>query len=531
MENIRIGAEILGAIGLFLLGMIVLTDGLRKLAGDSIRTVLMKFTRSPLTGSLTGALGTAVLQSSSLTTVAAVGFVGAGLITFPDALGIIFGASVGTTLKGWIIALLGFQFDIGVIFMPIVFAGALMNLFGKGRVATTGYTIAGFGLIFVGIDYMQGSMESLQKLISFRDLPSASLTGRLALVAIGFIFTAVTQSSSAGLVASLTALYAGIINFDQAAALVIGMSIGTTLTAVMAGLGGSSAARKTAYSYVIFNFAKGIGALFLITPYEWLWETLGGAGSLERSQEIALVAFYTLFSVLGVIIILPFTGRFARLMERLAPEKVSSYSGQLEESLLEDPDIALNAVQQAVTAMAVAYFRHVNFLLGDEKSGERADLAELEKALDETEVFVEKINLEEGSGKWERFVDMIHTLDHLQRLHDRCAEDEDRAKTAAGSEALREPKNILTAAIGEVLENIGINDWESAREAARKAGKEIHGLVHTRRAEAMSDVASGELSAGAGKKHAEAIRWLRRVGRHVSRITKHIEASLLAAGK
>ena len=296
MDKVLILAQVAGGIGLFLLGMIVLTDGLRALAGNAMRSALMRFTKSPVSGALTGATSTAILQSSSLTTVAAVGFVGADLITFPDALGIIFGANIGTTLKGWIIALLGFKFSLGNIFLPLVFVGAILKLFTKGRLSTIGYTIAGFGLIFVGITYMQSSMSELHSFISFENLPADSITSRLFLVLIGIVFTAITQSSSAGVVAALTALYAGLINFNQAAALVIGMDIGTTMTAALATIGGSVGVKRTGFSHVIYNLLTATGALILLTPYTRIWEYFS-PGSLINNAEIALVGFHTFFNM------------------------------------------------------------------------------------------------------------------------------------------------------------------------------------------------------------------------------------------
>jgi phosphate:Na+ symporter len=131
--------------------MAVMTEGLGALAGDAVRAALMRFTRSPVSGAVTGVATTALLQSSSATTVAAVGFVGAGLIGFPDALGIIFGANIGTTVTGWLVALLGFKPQLGALASPLVFVGAVLRLFGRGRMASIGYALAGFGLIFVGI--------------------------------------------------------------------------------------------------------------------------------------------------------------------------------------------------------------------------------------------------------------------------------------------------------------------------------------------------------------------------------------------
>ncbi|MCK5710977.1 MAG: Na/Pi cotransporter family protein, partial [Deltaproteobacteria bacterium] len=353
MDKVQIIVQLAGGIGLFLLGMIVMTEGLRALAGNTIRSVLMRFTKSPVTGALTGAASTAVLQSSSLTTVAAVGFVEAELITFPDALGIIFGANIGTTFKGWIVVMLGFKLSLGSVFLPLVFVGAVLRLFTKGRLSTIGYSIAGFGLIFVGITFMQQSMSEMHDFISFENLPADTISGRLLLVLIGVVFTAITQSSSAGVVATLTALYAGLINFNQAAALVIGMDIGTTITAVMATIGGSVGAKRTGFSHVIYNLLTGTGALLLITPYTHVWEYLA-PGELVKNAEIALVGFHTFFNTIGVIIILPFTNQFARFMQRLIPGKASPYIEKLDYALLEDTDLALNAVQLAIKNESVA---------------------------------------------------------------------------------------------------------------------------------------------------------------------------------
>ncbi|MCK5336413.1 MAG: Na/Pi symporter, partial [Gammaproteobacteria bacterium] len=146
--------------------MVIMTDGLRTLAGDTIRTALMHITRTPLSGAVTGAVSTAILQSSSATTVAAVGFVGAGLMSFSGALGIIFGANIGTTITGWLVVLLGFKLDLAAVLMPLILLGVVLRLFAKGRLSTIGFSIAGFGLIFVGISLMQDGMSGLQNIVT-----------------------------------------------------------------------------------------------------------------------------------------------------------------------------------------------------------------------------------------------------------------------------------------------------------------------------------------------------------------------------
>ena len=190
--------EAIGGLGLFLIGMSVMTDGLRRLAGRGLRTVLRRFTRSPSSGAAVGATTTAIVQSSSATTVAAVGLVGAGAMTFAQSLGIIFGANLGTTVTGWLVLLFGFKVELGTLAFPIVFAGALGITFGRGRWTALGYALAGFGLLFIGIDLLQGGMAGLEGRLTPDSFPPDTWRGRLQLVGLGVLITLITQSSSAG---------------------------------------------------------------------------------------------------------------------------------------------------------------------------------------------------------------------------------------------------------------------------------------------------------------------------------------------
>ena len=531
MDKILIIIQVAGGIGIFLLGMIVMTDGLRALAGHAMRSVLMRFTKSPLTGALTGAISTAILQASGITTVAAIGFVGAGLITFPESLGIIFGANIGTTFKGWIIALLGFKLSLENVFLPIVFIGAILRLFSKGRLATIGYSIAGFGLVFVGLTFMQESMSELHGFVSFENLPADTLSGRLLLVALGLVFTVITQSSSAGVAAALTALFANIINFNQAAALVIGMDLGTTSTAAIATIGGSVGVKRTGFSHVIFNLFTALIALLLINPFTWVWNYFS-PGELIKNAEIALVAFHTCFNTMGVMIILPFTDQFAGFMERLIPEKVSVYTLKLDDVLLEDTDLALDAVLSTVSTLSIALFSHVNAILGDTERGARADLGELQSALNETHTFVDGIKPGSSQGaEWERLLHMFHAIDHLQRLHERCEEDEYRTITASGTEELAEECAMLIDSIRTIVGDIEANDWLKAADKAKDTAAKIQVKVGPYRRNVIVGIANGTFDVYAGTAKLEAIRWLRRVSKHIERIAEHVNLSAPAGGK
>ncbi len=533
MENLTILTilKASGGLGLFLLGMIIMTAGLRSLAGDTMRNALMRFTKSPYSGARTGAISTALLQSSSATTVMAIGFVGAGFMTFPESLGIIFGANIGSTITGWMVALFGFKLNLGTIILPVILLGVIMKLFFRGKIATSGYALAGFGLIFVGISMMQESMSGFEGIITPEYLPSDSLIGRLKLVALGILSTLITQASSAGVAITLTALYANAINFEQAAALVIGMDVGTTVTALMASIGGSANVRRTGFSHVIYNLFTGVLALFLITPYVYLWDTLA-PGALIQNAEIALVAFHTLFNILGVLIVLPFTHQFAHLIEKIIPSKEPLFTEKLDIRLLEEPSLALEAARISAQDEFVALLQHINFIMGDVKYGKKSDLILLQSALDKTQHYIDQINpKQEKDTKWKEVISLIHILDHAQRLHERCEEEEDRARLVQKSPDLHSEHQHLITVNNEIISAISSKNFSNAKKYAQKNEKLITESMLPYRNMIAEKIAKDEINIPSGTSKLEAERWLVRVSHHIARITFHMEKAVLYTTK
>lgn len=523
IENYPVIIKSVGGLGLFLLGMIVMTDGLRAMAGDAIRTALFRFTRSPLSGAATGAASTAILQSSSATTVAAIGFVGAGLMTFPEALGIIFGANIGTTITGWLVALVGFKFQLSTVLLPLIFVGALLRLFASGKIAALGFAIAGFGLIFTGITTLQGGMMGLQEVLSFENFQGDTISGRLMLVLFGVVYTVITQSSSAGVAAALTALYTGLINFEQAAALVIGMDVGTTVKAAILTIGASVGARRTGYSHVIYNLFTAIGAFVLITPYTLLWEHLS-PGLLRVNAEIALVAFHTAFNTLGVIVVLPFTYNFARMMERIVRGQEDKFIEELDKSLLNEPGMALTTSEHVIHNELLSLLNHVRWLITNGIEGEFIKLAQLQRALDETHLYIGQIHItDKKSNDREKLVAMFHAIDHMQRLHERCYEEESRVMTARETRELQDECVKMNTAIKQAIFDIGEGDFEDAANCMLELRQHIHAEESPYRANVMEAIASGELTVPDGTHRLEAIRWLRRVSHHLAHIMQHLQ--------
>ena len=511
----------IGGLGIFLLGMYVMTDALQALAGKMMRNVLMRFTHTPATGAISGAAATAILQSSSATTVATVGFVGAGLLGFSESLGIIFGANLGTTITGWLVALLGFKLQLGTIMLPVIFVGILLRFFSSGRLAHFGLFLAGFGLIFVGISTMQEGMLGFQGTVTPQTFPPDTFSGRLQLLVIGILITIITQSSSAGVAASLTALYTGAIGFEQAAALVIGMDVGTTVTAAMATIGGSVNARRTGFSHVIYNLLTGTGAFFLLTPYVLLWQTFF-PGQLLDNAEIALVAFHSSFNLLGVIFILPFTIPFARLICRLFPNQADVYTRNLDRRLIAEPDLALTAVLESIHSEFIALLIYCKKLLENQPLKNTPDLRELQTALDETHHYVDMVHLQKGKEPdWQILMAVLHSLDHLQRLHERCDEDIERALTARQMPELARYVELANENIGTIIDDVSNNRWHDALDDAAELATTLSSDATVIRQQITARIGSGEIDVNEGTRYFEAVRWLRRVASHILRITRH----------
>lgn len=418
---------ILGGLGLFLLGMGVMTDGLRSLAGSALRRLLMRAAATPAKGAFWGAGVTLLVQSSSATTMTTIGLVSAGLLTFPQAIGVVFGANIGTTGTGWLVALAGVKFSLTAAAMPMVFVGALLRLLGRGRLVGVGSAMAGLGLLLAGLTVLQQGMSDLATRVNPSDLPAitgvgsvGAVVGVLELVVAGIVMTTVMQSSSAAVAATLTALHAGAIAPDQAAALVVGQNIGTSVSAVIAAIGGTTAARRTAAAHVMFNVltACAVLALFpLVIPLiDW--------AAPRTDPTMLLAAFHTAYNVLGVAILLPMVGPFSRLVERMLPERGPMLTRHLDQSVLAVPAVAVEAARRTIACTLQALCGSIARTLeqSTRSSGGAIDqdlLSRATDALDQVRLFLAGLSAPPATEPEQRRLDdALHALDHTARLAD-----------------------------------------------------------------------------------------------------------------
>jgi phosphate:Na+ symporter len=479
-----------------------------------MRRLLRRFTATPLSGAATGAITTAVIQSSSATTVMAVGFVGAGVLTFTQALGVIFGANIGTTMTGWLVALLGFKLDLGQAVLPLVLVAALLRLLGRGAVSILGTTLAGFSLVFIGIDVLKDGLGALEGLVTPDFFPADTIAGRLKLVGIGIAMTIVTQSSSAGVAAALAAIGAGAINFPQAAALVIGMDIGTTATAFMATLGGTTMARRTGYAHVIYNVLTGTMAFLLLPAAGWIFAEYENADS-----QISLVAFHSGFNALGVVLVLPFTRQFAHLVEWLVPERGDVMTQRLDNVLLADPATAEAAARD--TAIGLAKTLRTLFV---SRLGGRSELpadvdTAIATALDETRDFIDRIPSIGTRPRDRSDVDsMYHILDHCGRLHHRLRQS-DRIEALQRDRRLRRLRDASLASVTEIQ---FVEDTQTVLRKINRLRRWLRRQRHVYRYRVIEDAAMREIDAEELGRRLDAVRWLHRTVYHLWRMSLHL---------
>jgi phosphate:Na+ symporter len=362
---------ILGGLGVFLFGLRIWSQGLQKLAGNRLRAILAGLTRNRFTGIFTGFFLTCTVQSSSATTVLVVSFANAGLLTLVQAMGLVMGANIGTTLTGWLVALLGFKVQISAFALPVIGLGFPLSLLDSARAKQLSEVLVGFGLLFLGLEFMKsgvpdvkGNPEALQWLQAWA---SHGFASTILFVFVGAALTVAVQSSSASMAITLTMAAKGWIGFDIAAAMVLGENIGTTITATLAALGANRNAKRVARFHTMFNIFGILWILPVLAAYlqlvDWIvpgdpWVDPMAADTPAGYQLIVtahLAAFHTAFNVTNTFVLVWFVKPLERLVLRLVPlqddEREGSHLAFLESGLMGTPELAAIEARRALQQM------------------------------------------------------------------------------------------------------------------------------------------------------------------------------------
>ncbi|MFT9818061.1 Na/Pi cotransporter family protein [Lysinibacillus sp. NPDC056185] len=341
--------QFLGGLGVFLFSIKFMGDGLQKSADDRLREWLNRFTTNPLMGVLVGIIVTVCIQSSSATTVITVGLVSAGFLTLRQAIGVIMGANIGTTITAFIIGI-----NIGIYFYPLLAIGAgLLFFFKKATYQYIGQILFGFGGLFLGLELMSASMQSLHQLADFASLTLLLKDLPVVGIFLGAVFTLLVQSSTAT-VGVLQGLYAEhLIGLDSALPILFGENIGTTITAVLASLGASIYAKRAAAAHVLFNIIGTIIFMVFFTPFMHYVQWISGLFHLEAKMQIAIA--HGSFNIINMMIQLPFIGGLAALVTKLVPGhdgNIDVTTKHLDPSFIDSsPAIALGQAKEEVLRM------------------------------------------------------------------------------------------------------------------------------------------------------------------------------------
>jgi len=386
MDLSNIG-DLIGGLGLFLLGMQLMTNGLKSAAGQSLRKALEAATKSRIRGLVSGTLITALVQSSSAVTVATIGFVNAGLLNLGQSIAVIYGCNIGTTMTGWLVATIGFKFKISAFALPMIGLGMIIRLAGgERRQAHFGTALTGFGLFFIGLSFLKGTFTGLENTIPFEEM-SATSTGLALFVLAGFMLTVLIQSSSAAMAITLSLAATGAIPLAAAGALVIGANLGTTSTAALSVIGATSNAKRIACAHVIFNLLTGLVGLILLMVLSGVINSSG----LDKTFDlvILLALFHTLFNVLGVALMWPITSPMVKMLSKRF-KKVEADAARplyLDKNIVKTPPLAIDAMTRELSRVS----RMASTLAEQAISSEQSERSELQLQINCINTLITKI--------------------------------------------------------------------------------------------------------------------------------------------
>jgi phosphate:Na+ symporter len=508
---------LLGGLGLFLLGIHHLTEGLKGLAGDSLRRALQTFTSGKLSAIVSGAVFTAIIQSSTAAIMTVLGFVSAGLVTFSQAIGVMIGATLGTTSTPWLVAIFGFRIRIAAAAMPILGVGALLWMIAKGRTRSFGAMLAGFGLIFIGIEYLQTGMAGVTW--NFEGFTGPGSYWLLA--GIGIAMTIVMQSSTAAAATTLVALDAGSLSFIQGCAMIVGQSVGTTATTALMAISGGVSVRRAALAQIIYSvIAAVLGMVFLgplATAADWV-----GARLDQADGVLALAAFSTIFKLAGIIAFYPFLDAFARFIVRISGTGADSAVDRLEPTLAAAGGaVALEAAFRAIVEVAEGAVDAVRRRL----SGVSVQFAPRREAVQQIERFLESLSLEttDLSTIGPRLVRLCHALDHLTELHD------DLTRVPSAASRIESPGFEAAArALGALLD--ASKDPARAPDAdafgaVEVATKQLRDECRTGRAQILDDLGLQRMPAATARTRLDLLAWADSAIHHAWRLAESLRSA------
>ena len=442
--------QLIGALGFFIYGMKVMSDGIQKVAGSKMRDILAAMTSNRVFGLITGFLITALVQSSSATTVMIVSFVNAGLLSLVESIGVIMGANIGTTVTAWLISILGFKVKISALALPIIAVGFPMLFSSRDKVNSWAHVLIGFALLFMGLDELKHSVPDLKsnpQMLSFlQHYADMGYLSTFIFIIVGTVLTLIVQSSSAAMALTLVMCNEGWIPFELAAAMVLGENIGTTITANLAALVGNVHAKRAAGAHFIFN-VFGVIWMFIVFPFflKGIASYMGTYMNMYPSQAsdmynpehipIALSIFHSLFNFINVGMLIWFVPFIAKTVIRVIPSKGDDEDFRLEfigRGLVKTPDLSLAEAENEIVKFAKINRKGVQKISNLIEETENREQQKLIKKIKEYEDHTDLIEIkvaeflmelsklelsDEGSRRVQSFLAVINHMESIGDIY------------------------------------------------------------------------------------------------------------------
>lgn len=547
--------EVIGSLGLFLYGMRTMSDGIQKAAGDRLQTILKFMTGNRFAGVTTGFGMTAIIQSSSATTVMVVSFVNAGLLSLGQAIGVIMGANIGTTVTGWIVAIFGFKFNISAIALPAIGVGLPLIFWKRINKSEWGETLVGFGLLFLGLSFLKASVPEIdahpESLKFVTHLTGYGIFSRFLFIIIGTGLTVILQSSSASMAITLTMAFSGWIDFPNAAAMVLGENIGTTITAMIASIGTDVHARRAATAHMMFNVIGIIWLQFLFFPIISLVDTLV-PGSMDSQSGITshLAMFHTTFNVINTLVFISFVNWLERIVKFLVPlppaDKAQPHEYKLDYitySMQDTPELNMLTAKSEIYKMAeiiqkmfgsfVYVFKHPDKKLKNEVEDLAAKEELTDRMQEELSGFLAHLSMENLKTRSAENVNHLMRIVHeLESIGDSCFNllilskrryDKELIIPDSGLEALRPYLDTVQDYLGFIIKHMNQHLSSEEMKQAIASEEEVDRYRNT-----LQKAARKRIKAGSDVKaellYMDMVRHIEKIGDHLLNIAQALRA-------
>lgn len=561
MEFSILGAlQLIGALGFFIYGMKIMSEGIQKIAGNKMRQFLGAMTSNRFAGVFTGFTTTALIQSSSATTVMIVSFVNAGLLTLRQSIGVIMGANIGTTITAWIITILGFKIKMDVLALPIIAFGLPLMFSSNNKYKALSEFLIGFALLFLGLDALKGAVPDISnnpEILHFlEEWTSMGVLSTLLFVGIGTIVTVVVQSSSAAMALTLVLCADGIIPFEAAAAMVLGENIGTTITANLAAMVGNIHAKRTARAHLIFNL---FGVIWMVVAFNGVtagidkYMVASGAQSpfvTAAAIPAALSIFHTVFNIANAVFLIGLVDFIARTVTKMVPSKGDDEEFRLEyidTGIMLTPELSIMEAKKEVAKFGKITVRMSGFirtllLESDPKKKKKLNekIKKYEEITDQMEIeistYLAKVSENEMTTLTsQRLRGMLSIVNDLERIGDifyqmsKTLERKEEEKIWFTPEQRNNVIKILSKvdeAFEIMLKNLESDYGTELMESSVEKEKEINELRNELRIAHLKDMQNKNYSFKGGMVYNDIFSSCEKIGDHIVNVSEGVAGEI-----